>query len=108
MALLLTLGLAAFVAWALWFACRPRPAFVVRINGGVPRVTGGTITQAFVQEIAEAFRRHQVENGVVRGVIEGRRIALSFSATVPTACRQQLRNLWTLSGWSTSSRERRR
>ncbi len=31
---------------------------------------------------------------------EGRRIVLTFSGHVPETCRQQLRNIWNLSGWS--------
>jgi hypothetical protein len=107
MDLFLKLGLGALVAWGLWSAFRPRPAFVVRIRGGVPWVAKGTVTQAFVHQIGESCSRHQVKRGEVRGVIEGRRIALSFSRGMPTACRQQLRNVWTLIGWSTSPRLKR-
>jgi hypothetical protein len=35
---------------------------------------------------------------------EGRRIVLAFSADMPEVCRQQLRNIWNLSGWSASTR----
>jgi hypothetical protein len=103
---LLTLGLAALVAWGLWSAFRPRPVFVVRIKDGVPRPAKGTVTQAFVHQIGETCRRHHVQQGVVRGVNQGRRIALSFSRGIPPACQQQLRNLWTLTGWSTSPRQK--
>jgi hypothetical protein len=105
--LFLKLGLMALAAWGLWSVCRPRSAFVVRIKGGVPRVAEGKVTQAFVYQIREACSRHQVGHGVVRGVIKGGRIALSFSRGIPPTCRQQLRNLWTLTGWSTSPRPKR-
>jgi hypothetical protein len=100
----LQLGLAALVVWALWSALRPRSAFIVRIKGGVPRVTRGTVTRAFLQEIAETCGRHDVSNGVVRGVVEGRRITLAFTRGMPPPCQQQLRNLWALSGWSAGAR----
>jgi Protein of unknown function (DUF3634) len=106
--LFLKLGLVALAAWGLWSVCRPRSAFVVRIEGGVPRVAKGTVTQAFAHQIGETCSRHHVGTGVVRGVIKGRRIALSFSRGIPPTCRQQLRNLWTLTGWSPSPRPKRR
>jgi hypothetical protein len=96
------LALAALVAWGLWTACRPRSSFVVRITNGVPRVTQGKVTPGFLQEIGEVCGRHEVIRGELRGVpAAGRRIALWFSRDVPEPCRQQLRNLWNLSGWST-------
>jgi Protein of unknown function (DUF3634) len=108
MALFLKLGLVALAAWAIWSVFRPRPAFVVRIKNGVPRVARGTVTPAFLHQIGETCSRHHVGHGVVRGVIEGRRIALSFSHGIPPTCRQQLRNLWTLTGWSTNPRPKQR
>jgi hypothetical protein len=100
------LGLVAFVAWGIWKACRPRPNFVVRIADGVPRVARGKVTAAFLQEIGEVCRRHEVASGEVRGLEHDGRIALAFSGRVPEPCRQQLRNLWNLSGWSTRSSRR--
>jgi hypothetical protein len=108
MDLFLKLGLVMLAAWALWCACRPRPAFVVRIKGGVPGLAKGTVTRAFLHQIGETCRRHQVGHGEVRGVRNGRRIALVFSRGMPPACQQQLRNLWTLTGWSTSPGSKRR
>jgi len=96
----LILVLVALSAWALWSASRPRSAFVIRIEGGVPRVAGGTVTRAFLQHVGQACGRHGVSHAVVRGVVRGQRIALVFSAGMPEPCRQQLRNLWGLSGWS--------
>ena len=101
---LLQLGLAALAVWALWTALRPRFAFVVRIKGGVPRVARGTVTRAFLQEIAETCSRHGVTNGVVRGIVKGQRITLAFTRSMPPPCQQQLRNLWGVSGWSIGTR----
>jgi Protein of unknown function (DUF3634) len=98
--LILELGLVILGAVVIYAAWRPRCAFVVRITDGAPRVAKGTVTKAFVQEIGETCKRHSVQNGVVRGVVQGRRIALGFSRGLPPPCRQQLRNLWAISGWS--------
>jgi hypothetical protein len=64
------------------------------------------VTQAFLAQIGETCGRHGVRHGVVRGVVKGRRIALAFSQAMPSACQQQLRNLWALSGWSAGSSDR--
>jgi hypothetical protein len=104
----LQLGLAALVVWALWTALRPRSAFIVRIKGGVPRVAEGTVTRAFLQEIAETCERHGVSHGVVRGVVKGQRITLAFPRGMPPPCQQQLRNIWALSGWSVGTRRKQR
>jgi hypothetical protein len=104
----LQLGLAALAVWALWTAVRPRPAFVVRIKRGVPRVASGTVTRAFLQEIAETCSRHGVIHGAVRGIVNGRRITLAFTRGMPPPCQQQLRNLWALSGWSVGTRLKKR
>ncbi len=98
------LALVVLVIWGLWMACRSHATFVVQIRDGVPRVTRGQINRAFVQEVGEVCRRHAVRHGEVRGVADGRRIALTFSGDLPEPCRQQLRNIWSLSGWSSSRR----
>jgi Protein of unknown function (DUF3634) len=105
--LVLTIALAAAVLWALWSVSRPRPAFVVRIVRGLPQVARGTVTPAFVQEVAEVCRRHGVRDGTVRGMVQDRRIALAFSGNMPAPCRQQLRNLWNISGWSSGKGRKR-
>ena len=100
--------LVALVIWGLWTALRPRPQFVVRIADGVPRVGKGKVPPGFLQDIGEVCARHRVSQGEVRGVaVEGRRIALKFSGSMPEPCRQQLRNLWNLSGWSSGPRQAR-
>jgi hypothetical protein len=101
---ILTLGLAAVAIWALWSASRPRPAFVIRIAGGTPQVARGRVPREFLQDVAQTCGRHGVSDAVVRGLVQNERIALAFSGRIPQACRQQLRNLWGLSGWSAPSR----
>lgn len=95
----LLLPIALLVGWGLYWACRPRPVFVVRIGGGMPRAARGRVTRSFLQDIAEACSRHGVRRGSIRGVPEGRRINLVFSPGIPAPCRQQIRNLWGVSGW---------
>jgi hypothetical protein len=100
MALSLQLGLLALVGWGIWSALKPRPIFVVRIEGGVPRVVRGKVTRSFVVQVRDACNRHGVDRGSVRGLATGRTITLTFTKNIPPAFRQQLRNEWALSGWS--------
>jgi hypothetical protein len=108
MALFLQLGLAAIVAYALWFALRSRPAFVIKIKGGSPRVAHGTVTRGFAREVGDICAQHRVKSGLVKGVARGGRISLEFSRAIPPGCRQQLRNLWAISGWPAQPRAARR
>jgi Protein of unknown function (DUF3634) len=101
---LLLLALCAAILWALWSATRGRAAFVLKIARGEPRVVRGTVTAAFIQEAREVCGRHGVEDGFVQGVVRDGRIALEFSDSMPAQCRQQLRNVWVLSGWSAGAR----
>jgi hypothetical protein len=91
--------LAVLVTFALWLTFRHRYAFVVWVGPGGPRVVRGKVTPVFLQLIADVCVQNDVRCGIVRGVWRGRRIALSFSRTLPTGCQQQLRNLWALHGW---------
>jgi Protein of unknown function (DUF3634) len=106
--LLMILPLGLLVGWGLFFALRPRSVFVVRVIDGVPRVARGQVTREFLREIGDACARNGVRRAEVRGVADGRRINLVFSGGVPERCRQQLRNLWNISGWSAGVRQPRR
>ena len=97
---ILTVALAAGLIWAVYSVARPRPAFIIKIESGAPRVARGTVTPAFVAEVAEVCRRHGVQHGTVTGVVNDRRIALAFSGDIPRTAGQQLRNVWSISGWS--------
>jgi hypothetical protein len=88
------------VAAGFWFAFRPRYAFGIRIERGVPRVASGKVTAAFLLEIAEVCRQLGVKRGWVGGVRRGRKIVLAFSRGMPPPARQRLRNLWALKGWA--------
>jgi hypothetical protein len=98
--LILLITVTGLILWAIWWVIRPRAAFVVQIERGLPRAVQGTVTPAFLQEVREVCGRHGVQDGFVRGVASDRRIRLEFSAGMPATCQQQLRNLWSLSGWS--------
>jgi hypothetical protein len=98
--LILTALLTALIVWALYSVARPRPAFVIRIESGCPRVARGTVAPGFVAEVAEVCRRHRVQSGTVTGLVNDRRIALVFSGDISATCGQQLRNLWSISRWS--------
>jgi hypothetical protein len=99
MDLLIKLAVLAFVAWAFWVALRPRPAFVVRVDGGLPRAVRGVVTPAFLEEVRRVCDEKGVTRAKVSGFVRGRRIVLAFSRGIPPGGRQQLRNWWTLSGW---------
>jgi hypothetical protein len=97
MQLIVAIGVAAFVGWIIWSTFGLQCTFEVRVSEGIPELVRGTVSHGFLQEIAEVCSRHGVTEGVVRGVKKADRIGLSFSAGVPCACQQQLRNLWNLS-----------
>jgi len=98
--LLLVLGLV--IGCVLYTICRPWPVFVVRVRDGVPKATRGQVTRGFLRDVAETCARHGVQDGEVRGIVDGRRINLVFSAGIPAPCRQQIRNVWGVSGWTAS------
>ena len=104
---LLTLALLGMIGWGVWQALQPRSVFVVKVDRGVPRVTHGHVTRAFLASIGEACRHHGVTRGTVRGKAHGNQIALEFRGDFPAPCRQQLRNVWVMSGWA-AGRSRRR
>jgi hypothetical protein len=88
------------IGWGLYAVCRPKPIFIVRITDGVPRISRGQVTRGFLQDIADACDRHGIRNGEIQGLAVRRRINLIFSRQIPISCQQQVRNLWSLSGWS--------
>src|SRR5262249_42575594 len=107
---LFMLPVAVLVGWGLYSACGPRPVFVVRISDGVAQAARGQVTRAFLRDIGQICAQHGVRRGSIRGVADGRRINLVFSAGIPGPCRQQIRNLWGVSGWlaAGSGRPRRK
>jgi hypothetical protein len=103
---LLLLVLVLAIGWVLFTICRPWPVFVVRITDGVPRAVRGQVPRGFLQDVAETCARNGVQDGEVRGLTAHQRIDLVFSAGIPNHCRQQIRNLWGVSGWSAAGPRR--
>jgi hypothetical protein len=97
----------AIAAAAAWFALQPRPAFVVRISDGVASTAKGMVTPRFLDEVHEVCVRHGVSVGWVHGFQRGKRISLTFSSSIPPEGRQQLRNLWAMSGWAPAKASKR-
>lgn len=97
---LILLAVVLVVGWAVYSACRPRALFVIRIADGVPRAVRGQVTRGFLRDVAETCAHHGVRGGTIRGIAAGRRINLVFSGDIPDPCRQQIRNIWGVSGWS--------
>jgi hypothetical protein len=98
----LILAIAAVAVW--WVVAIPSAVFVVRVREGKPASTAGKVTDAFLATIAEVFHEFNLSQGEIRGVARGERIALWFSAGIPPAACQRLRNWWNLSGWTARSR----
>ena len=103
---LITAAVLALVGAALWYALQPRCAFVIRVIGGHPQATSGTVTPALLERIRELCAEHHIAQAMVRGVIRGSHISLGFSGDFPTDAQQQLRNWWALSGWQAPNQRR--
>jgi hypothetical protein len=81
---------------AFWMVNTQRYEFVIVIRSGTAQLRRGKATAAFVDQVAQVCREHNVVRGWVGGIRERRRLKLAFSRSVPRACRQRLRNLWQL------------
>ncbi|MBI3408531.1 MAG: DUF3634 family protein [Planctomycetes bacterium] len=98
------IALAGLIIGALWKASRPPCLFVIRIESGAPRVAHGKVTGALLERIREAVAAFGIWRGRIAGRAHGQRIRLDFSREFPPAACQQLRNWWTVSGWSAGKR----
>jgi hypothetical protein len=105
---LVTLALLGLIGWGVWQACQARSIFVIRIEGGHPRVLRGTVTRAFLNQISELCHHHGITRGTVLGRVRGSQISLELKGPFPPACRQQMRNMWVVSGWSAGRTKTRR
>ncbi len=86
------------LAW--WFAQRRSYVFFIAVTNGTSQVKQGKVAGPFLDQVRTVFQEHSVANAWIGGVRQGRRIRLMFSPSVPAACRQQLRNVWALVGWT--------
>lgn len=87
------LALGFVVIVVLVYAMRPRRVFSVRIENGVTRTQGG-VPREFLREIQSACTEAGVARGKVEGLRWGKHVVLSFSRSIPSDCRQRIRNLW--------------
>src|SRR6266852_8390574 len=67
---LLALGV---IGAAAWIALQPRCAFVIQIAQGIPKTVRGKVTAAFLEQVREVCEQHSVRQGIVRGLVRGRR-----------------------------------
>ena len=88
---ILLVGFFFGVAWSLF---QPRYRFVIRIEGGRPRIRKGKVTAAFLDHVADVCREHGIARGWIGGLPQDRRIALRFSRHFPPGSQQRLRNEW--------------
>src|SRR5205823_14121653 len=98
------LALGVIVA-AAWIALQPRCAFVIQIAQGIPKAVRGKVTAALLEQVREVCEQHSVRQGMVRGLVRGRRIALVFSASIPPVGQQLLRTWW--ANWGSSAKPAR-
>ena len=103
---LLVVGGIAGVIW--WSAASETAHFVVRLHGGTPTATRGTVTESFLSILRELCTEFGVTSGEVRGVANGDRISLRFSRGLPPGFCQRARNWWAMSGWSARPHRRLR
>lgn len=81
-----------------WRVSAKGRVFVVRVRRGVPIVTRGTVTPAFVADLAEVLRQHGVRRGAVYGARRGGAVVIGFSPGFPQGARQKVRNVWSMHG----------
>src|SRR5690348_14827024 len=92
---------AAVAALGVLFAWRVSArgrVFVIRVRNRVPFLIRGKVSQAFVVELADVLRRHDVRRGSIYGVRRRGAVLLGFSRGIPRAARQALRNVWAMHG----------
>jgi hypothetical protein len=86
----------AVAAAVVWFVLRPDYAFIVVIENGAARTARGKVTEAFLREIQTICADCRLPRGTIKGVRQGKRVRLTFSAHIPRQYRQRFRNAWML------------
>ena len=81
-----------------WRVAAHSRVFVIRVRNRVPVTVKGKVSQAFVAELADVLRRHEVRRGSIYGVRRRGAVLLGFSPGIPQAARQGLRNVWAMHG----------
>lgn len=70
------------------------PEFTVSIRNGDARAVQGKITAKVLSEFSDVARQGQISRGYIYGLRRGNQTTLRFSSSIPLACRQRLRNIW--------------
>jgi Protein of unknown function (DUF3634) len=85
-----------FGALAFWQSYIRGRVFVLRIREGSPAMVNGQVPPAFVADVADVAHRHGVRSGTIRGYKRDGRVSLRFSRSIPSGCRQGIRNVWAM------------
>ncbi len=93
---LLPLIVVGVFGYCIWWAARPKPVFLIRIQDGQARVTMGQVHPDFLQEVKEICEATSARSGTIRGIRNGGRIVLEFCSNIPPKCQQRIRNVWAL------------
>ncbi len=93
LACIVLVGLAT-LAVIMYF--RPGTVFVIRVREGKVQVVRGKVSRSFVADCERLAGEGRLCEGVIRGVIRGDGVSLSFSRTISPGIRQQLLNIWQL------------
>jgi len=83
------------LATVAWFVLSPPFVFRIRISNGSPRLTQGRVTRELLTQLAAICQEWDIKRGWMGGAQRGGRVTLLVSRSVPSGCRQQIRNLWT-------------
>ena len=87
------LAFVGLVVGVAWYLLRPRPAFVIRIHGGVAKVVRGKTTAFILNAVADVCRQNGVTSATISGLPHGKRLRLKCSSNLSVGCQQQLRNM---------------
>ena len=87
---------AAIVIVAFVIILTPKPAFVIVIKAGRPRVKRGKVSKAFVEDCRKLCSEAGISDGIIKGKRKSGRITLWFSQHIPKVNHQQFRNAWNI------------
>jgi len=87
LALAVAVGLAALLL-------RPRPSFVVIVQGGEATKLRGKVPRQFADDCASICSDLRLSKARIRGFATGQGTRLRFSREIPAAHHQRFRNAW--------------
>ena len=88
--LVIVAGLLAIV----WAVLRPSYVFLIRIDNGAAKLAKGRVAPEFLSHVGDICAERGITRGWIGGIGRGRGVRLVFSHSIPSHCRQQLRNVW--------------